>query len=81
MIKGRAKLADFQFIIDRVRECVNSWKSKLLNKAKRLCLTRSIISAIPSYTMQTLWLPTTICGALDQMNRSLLWSNNVGNHY
>nr|KYP65630.1 LINE-1 reverse transcriptase isogeny [Cajanus cajan] len=64
------------------RNCIpDSWKCKLLNKAGRLCLTRSAISVIPYYTMQTLWLPTSTCEELDRMSRFFLWLSHVGNRY
>lgn len=57
MVKGRAKKDDFSFIIDKLNSRLVGWKSKLLNRARRLTLASSVLSSIPTYCMQINWLP------------------------
>ncbi|RDY07754.1 hypothetical protein CR513_08090, partial [Mucuna pruriens] len=47
VLKGRVTKADFQHVIEKVQSRMESWKSKLLNRARRLCLTKSIHFGFP----------------------------------
>lgn len=73
MIKERTKKADFEFILDKMQNRLASWKSKLLNKARRVTLARSVLNAIPSYYVQVHWLPTNICNNIDKTIRNFIW--------
>jgi hypothetical protein len=66
----------FQPIIDRVSSRLASWKGKLLNKAGKVCLAKSILSSLPVYAMQALWLPQSICDFMDKSIRNFIWSKN-----
>lgn len=73
ILKWRAKRSDFLFIIDKMQSSLASWKSKLLNKAGRLTLASSVLSSIPSYYMQIVWHPQSICDNIDQTTRNFIW--------
>ncbi|KAL2334921.1 hypothetical protein Fmac_016134 [Flemingia macrophylla] len=60
MINDRAKLSDFQHVVDRVNGRLASWRGRLLNKAGKLCLIKSTLSSIPVYGIQSLWFPQGI---------------------
>ncbi|XAR60974.1 RNA-directed DNA polymerase [Bertholletia excelsa] len=77
---GRMKKMAFQPIMENIQQRLASWKGKLLNKAGRVCLARSVISSLPIYTMQCLWLPSTACKEIDRMTRNFIWSNNGKDH-
>lgn len=47
----------FDFIVDRVARKLAFWKGKLLNKAGKVTLIKSVVSAVPVYPMQMFWLP------------------------
>lgn len=55
-----------------------SWKSRLLNTAGRICLAKSVLAAIPTYTMQVVWLPRRTTTCLNRITRSFIWSRNSG---
>nr|KYP49443.1 Retrovirus-related Pol polyprotein LINE-1 [Cajanus cajan] len=42
---------------DKVNQRLNSWKTRNLSVTGRLTLTKSVLAAIPSYTMQTVFFP------------------------
>lgn len=52
-----------------------SWKAKTLSPAKRLVLIKAVISAIPTYAMQTARLPKTACDDIDKANRNFFWGH------
>nr|KYP55962.1 Putative ribonuclease H protein At1g65750 family [Cajanus cajan] len=74
MTHGQLKCADFYDVINKIQSRLASWKSKLLNKAGKLCLVKSIISSIPVYSMQSLWLPQAVCNRINQACRRMLWA-------
>ena len=73
ILKGRAKRSDFLFIIEKMQTRLASWKNRLLNKPGRLTLASSVLSSIPSYYMQIVWLPQNICDSIDQTTRNFIW--------
>lgn len=73
ILKGRAKKADFEFIVDRMQNKLSSWKHRLLNKAGRLALASLMLTTIPSYFMQIFWLPQSICNLIDRTTRDFIW--------
>nr|KYP39584.1 Putative ribonuclease H protein At1g65750 family [Cajanus cajan] len=79
MIQGRAKLFVFNHIMDQINGCVAAWKSRLLNKVGRLCLVQSVVTTIPIYVMQMLWLPQGICHAINQS--SMIWSSSSNSKF
>jgi hypothetical protein len=82
ILKGRAKRSDFVFIIEKMQTMLASWKNRLLNKPGRLTLASYVLSSIPSYYMQIVWLPQSICDSIDQTTCNFIWrdNNNKGIH-
>lgn len=73
MLSGRVTKSDFAYILDKVDSRLAGWKSKLLNRAGKITLAKSVVSAIPVYTMQNYWLPTSICDSIDTKVRGFIW--------
>nr|KYP59202.1 Putative ribonuclease H protein At1g65750 family [Cajanus cajan] len=69
---SRVNRATYSGIIEKVTQRLNNWKAKSLSFARRLTLTKSVLTALPSYTMQTIWLPRNICHDIDKKNRQFL---------
>nr|KYP43190.1 Putative ribonuclease H protein At1g65750 family [Cajanus cajan] len=76
MTHGQPRCADFYDVMDKIQGRLAAWKSKLLNKAGKLCLVKSTICSIPVYSMQTLWLPQAVCNRIDQACRRMLWAKS-----
>ena len=66
---------DFDFILERVQNKLQDWKANLLSMAGRLILTKTMISAIPSYLMQGCILPSRIHSNFDKISRNFLWGS------
>ncbi|KAL5553541.1 hypothetical protein UlMin_040942 [Ulmus minor] len=75
---GRSK--DFNFLVEKLESKLVGWKSKVLSKAKRLVLIKSIALSLPVYTMQSMKLPKTICSKLDATIRNFWWSASKSNN-
>lgn len=58
-----------------MRKKLSHWKSKFLTHSGRLVLAKSTLNAIPAYIMQYFNLPTTICKAIDKIQRDFIWGS------
>ncbi|CAN1836022.1 Putative ribonuclease H protein At1g65750 [Linum perenne] len=54
------------------------WKANNLSLAGRGTLATSVLNAIPSYVMQTAFLPVHICEAIDRKIRNFIWGSVQG---
>lgn len=70
---GRQTKKDFEFITGKMTARLASWKHKLLNRAGRVALASSVLTAIPSYYMQISWLPQSVCNQIDKISRDFIW--------
>lgn len=73
MLTGRVKNSDFAFILDKINNRIAGWKGKLLSRAGRVTLAKSVIAAVPSYTMQNLWFSEGVCDKIDASVRDFIW--------
>ncbi|KAL7228890.1 hypothetical protein ACSBR2_007559 [Camellia fascicularis] len=75
LIHKRCNCHFFWFITDKIQCRLSSWKSNLLSLVGRSTLVQAVSSALPSYAMQTLTLPGSICNDIDKLNRNFLWGD------
>ena len=61
-------------MLERVQNRLASWKGRLLKRAGRVCLAKSVLSSLPVHLMQVLWLPKNICSSIDAAVRRFIWS-------
>nr|KYP60484.1 Putative ribonuclease H protein At1g65750 family [Cajanus cajan] len=74
--RGRVTSTEFNHLVTQIQGRLASRKGKLLKKVGRLCLAKSVLAAIPKYTMQLFWLPQNICDTIDRLCKALLWSTS-----
>ena len=67
---------DLNFVLDRVNQKLAGWKANLLSFAGRKVLIQASVSAVPTYVMQTTYLPSRILDNLDRLNRNFLWGTS-----
>ena len=67
--------ANFYFYLQyfHVNQKLAGWKANLLSFAGRKVLIQATTYAIPSYVMQTNFLPSRLLDNLDRLNRNFLW--------
>ncbi|CAN0886537.1 Putative ribonuclease H protein At1g65750 [Linum grandiflorum] len=53
------------------------WKAASLALAGRVTLAQSVLSAIPSYIMQTFVFPSTICSEIDKWIHNFVWGTTI----
>lgn len=68
----------YKEIVDRVQERLASWQIPYLSLAGRATLAHTILTSIPSYTMQTIHLSIGITSHVDQLVRNFIWGSYAG---
>lgn len=76
ILSGRVKNDDFGYILERINSRIAGWKSKLLNRAGRVCLAQSVLNSMPVYTMQNLRVPYGVCDRIDKSIRHFIWGED-----
>ncbi|XP_016168966.1 uncharacterized protein LOC107611571 [Arachis ipaensis] len=67
-------------IIDKVKEKLSLWKAKVLNKAGKLVLIKSVLNSLPVYYLSLYKMPKAVANKLIALQRSFLWSKEDGNY-
>ncbi|XP_057760108.1 uncharacterized protein LOC130980443 [Arachis stenosperma] len=74
---SRVTRATFNDVLDKIRGRLASWKGRLLNKAGRLCLLNSVVTAIPTYRMQVSLFPKGVTNKIESMMQNFLWKGQA----
>ena len=74
---GRNKRVCFEHLKQRVWKRLQGWEGKLLSQSEREVLIKSVIQAIPTYTMSCFKLPVTLCHELETLIRKF-WRGQRG---
>ncbi|XP_015945602.1 uncharacterized protein LOC107470706 [Arachis duranensis] len=61
-------------IIDKVEEKLSLWKAKVLNKAGKLVLIKSVLNSLPVYYLSLYKMPKAVAEKLISLQRRFLWS-------
>lgn len=73
LIMGKYSMRDFIKLRDRVQVRLERWQNKLLSKASKSTLIKSIIQAILIYNISTFKIPKGICDDLDALVKWFWW--------
>lgn len=75
LFHSRVNKNHFNQIIEKVQRTLSGWSSNTLMLAGRVTLAQSVTTTIPSYTMQTMKLPASVCEHLDRLNKNFIWGD------
>lgn len=56
--------------------CLAGWKGRLLSMARRRVLVRSVLTAMPTFTMTALKVPKKLLKEIDKARRKFLWAQD-----
>ncbi|XP_019150180.1 PREDICTED: uncharacterized protein LOC109146988 [Ipomoea nil] len=70
---GRNKKEVFSFIEAKLAQRVGGWNKKILSRAGKEVLLKSVAQALPTYTMSIYFLPTTFCERLERNMNKFWW--------
>ncbi|XP_020096969.1 uncharacterized protein LOC109716078, partial [Ananas comosus] len=74
----RVKVEQSNFLVERVRSKLTSWKKNALSLAGRAILIRATLTAIPNYWMTASWIPDSVVDKITQIIRKFLWEKHGG---
>lgn len=72
-ISEREKNDLFTSLVDRIRQRATSWATKCLSKTGKLTMLKSVLMAIPTYTMSCFQLPVSLCKRFQSVLTRYLW--------
>lgn len=75
---GRAKEGKFKYLKDRVWKRVQGWMEKTLSVGGKEVLIKSIVQAIPTYSMSCFRLPMGLCNHINSLIRKFWWASKQG---
>ncbi|KAF7825106.1 putative ribonuclease H protein At1g65750 family [Senna tora] len=75
ILQQRVNKNTYNYILDRVRGKLISWKTNSLSLAGQVTLVRSATSAIRTYSMQTSVIPSMVCNKVDKRNQAFIWGD------
>ncbi|CAN1788892.1 Putative ribonuclease H protein At1g65750 [Linum perenne] len=78
VLHGRINRSTNEFILARMDKKLAGWKANNLSLAGRVTLASSVLNAIPSFVMQTAFLPVYVCEAIDKKVRDFIWGSVQG---
>ena len=70
---GRSKSTVFRYIRERVWKRLQGWNQKLLSRAGKEILLKTVAQALPIYAMNTYLLPMELCREIERMMNSFWW--------
>nr|XP_025639300.1 uncharacterized protein LOC112734266 [Arachis hypogaea] len=65
-------------IIDKVEEKLSLWKAKVLNKAEKLVLIKSVLNSLPVYYLSLFKMAKAVAEKLISLQRRFLWCKEDG---
>ncbi|XP_015954715.1 uncharacterized protein LOC107479077 [Arachis duranensis] len=67
-------------IIDKVEEKLSLWKAKVLNKAGKLVLIKSVLNSLPIYYLSLYKMPKAVADKLIALQRRFMWCREDGSY-
>ncbi|GMI73050.1 hypothetical protein HRI_000974300 [Hibiscus trionum] len=75
-VVGRNKKQAFFGLRDRLLACINSWSARVLSQGGKEVFIKSVLQAIPTYTMSCFLLPKTFCRGIESILARFWWRNS-----
>ena len=68
------KLSAWKPVMEKIQNRLASWKAKILSRAGRLTLIKSVLNSLPLYFMSMLKMPKAIAMKIVSLQRNIFWS-------
>ena len=72
----RRTASSYQYLVETISKHIEGWQTKYLSMASRATLIKASITSIPTYVMQTTFLPQKICHQIDKLSQNFLWGGS-----
>ncbi|KAG7579243.1 Ribonuclease H domain [Arabidopsis thaliana x Arabidopsis arenosa] len=74
---GRKKRDLFTLIVDRIRQRACSWSSRFLSAAGKVTMLKSVLAAMPTYTMTCFKLPNSLYKRIQSALTRFWWDSSM----
>ncbi|KAG7559487.1 Reverse transcriptase zinc-binding domain [Arabidopsis thaliana x Arabidopsis arenosa] len=74
---GRKKKDLFTIIVDRIRQRARSWSSRFLSTAGKTIMLKSVLAAMPSYSMSCFKLPNSLYKRIQSVLTRFWWDSSM----
>ncbi|XP_042980144.1 uncharacterized protein LOC122310314 [Carya illinoinensis] len=78
IVAGRLLMAHFEGIINRVRDHIEGWKTRLLSSGARLILLKQVLQSIPIHCLSILHTPKGVIKKLERLFSTFFWGVRDG---
>ncbi|CAA7042763.1 unnamed protein product [Microthlaspi erraticum] len=75
---GRKKKDLFSLIVDRIHQRSVKYSSRFLSSAGKLTMLKSVLSAMPTYSMSCFKLPAGLCKRIQSALTRFWWDTKIG---
>lgn len=75
-VMGRNKNAILGFLKERVRKRLASWYGQINTKSGKEIFLKTVVQALPTYTMSVFLLPMNMCKELEQLMCNFWWQTD-----
>uniref|UniRef100_A0A803PY00 Reverse transcriptase zinc-binding domain-containing protein n=1 Tax=Cannabis sativa TaxID=3483 RepID=A0A803PY00_CANSA len=72
-IISRNKSSILGFLKNKIKSRINSWDGKLLSRAAKEILLKSVVQSLPSYAMSVFLLPVKTCTEIERLMAQFWW--------
>ncbi|XP_031116700.1 uncharacterized protein LOC116020363 [Ipomoea triloba] len=72
---GRNKKAVLSYIEDKIRHRIGSWNKRLLSRAGKEVLLKSVAQAMPTFSMSVFLLPESVCLSIERVMNRYWWGS------
>ncbi|VFQ60129.1 unnamed protein product [Cuscuta campestris] len=76
---GKNKSEIFSFILDKIRHRIGGWHTRLLSKAGKEILLKTVAQAMPQYAMSVFALPISTCQRIEGLMNKFWWQSDGKN--
>ena len=73
LLRSTNKSQEMKYLVDKVNQRIEGWKSRLLSKAGRTCLIQAVGASLPIYAAASGVIPTGIAWKIDNNLRDFWW--------
>ncbi|XP_057529851.1 uncharacterized protein LOC130808392 [Amaranthus tricolor] len=72
------RCAAWKPMIEKIQNKLASWKAKILSRAGRLTMIKSVINSLPVYYMSMFKMPKSIASKIVKLQRRFFWGGSNG---
>ncbi|XP_031106280.1 uncharacterized protein LOC116010926 [Ipomoea triloba] len=77
---GRNKREVFSYIESKLIGRLSGWNKKILSRAGKEVLLKSVAQALPTYYMSIYYLPVTLCERIERVMNKFWWGTSGGSN-